>query len=421
MTPGPTIPKTTPIRHVTTKEEGMSMRIGILGYGMRAGLARYVHQPESGRTVVGVCDPDPSRRAVAAERMGDEVHLVADVDELLALDLDAVLVLTPDHLHEDHAVRALEAGVPTFLEKPMTITVEGADRVLHAAHRTGTRLYVGHNMRHMPVIRAMRDAVASGRVGEVKAVWCRHFVSAGGDFYFRDWHADRSKSTGLLLQKGAHDIDVIHWLAGAYSTSVSAIGALSVYGGITDRRDNSDKRMWDWYSLDHWPPTTQSELAPVLDVEDISMAHMVLGNGVLASYQECHFAPDYWRNYTVIGTHGRLENFGNGSDAVVKLWNKRSDTYHEEADEVIEVASADGGHGGADPLLIDEFLRFAAEGGPTTTSPVAARQSVAAGVAATTSLRTGGGAVPVAPLPDDLVRYFESGQTGSPAPREELR
>ena len=71
--------------------------------------------------------------------------------------------------------------------------------------------------------------------GEVKAGWCRHFVSYGGDAYFKDWHADRTKSTGLLLQKGAHDIDVLHWLCGGYSKRVSAMGALSVYGQIEDK------------------------------------------------------------------------------------------------------------------------------------------------------------------------------------------
>lgn len=386
------------------------VRIGILGFGLRSSLASTAHAPDRGRRVVAVCDTEERGRADAQARFGGEVEVVPELDDLLGLDLDAVLVLTPDHLHADHAVRCLEAGVATFLEKPMATTTDDADRILEAAYRTGTRLYIGHNMRHMPVVTAMRRAIQDGRIGEVKAVWCRHFVSTGGDYYFKDWHADRRNTTGLLLQKGAHDIDVIHWLAGGYSTTVAAIGALSVYGAITDRRDNRDRRMPDWASRDNWPPTEQKELAPVVDVEDISMATMVLDNGVLASYQQCHFTPDYWRSYCVIGTHGRLENFGDGNDAVVKLWNTRSDTYREVADEVIPVDSAQGGHGGADPRLIEEFVRFAREGGTTTTSPVAARSAVAAGVAGTTSLRSGGGAVAIRPLRPELLAYFDGGQ-----------
>lgn len=391
-------------------------RIGVLGYGLRSGLAPLAHRPDQGSRVVAVCDIDERGRREAAAALGHDVTLLTDLDDLLAQDLDAVLVLTPDHLHAEHAVRFLEAGVATFLEKPMATTIEDADRILETAFRTGTRLYVGHNMRHMPVIAAMRDAIRAGRIGEVKAVWCRHFVSAGGDFYFKDWHADRRNTTGMLLQKGAHDIDVIHWLAGGHTTRVSAVGSLSVYGDITDRRDNSDRRMWDWYSTDNWPPTAQTEMAPILDIEDISMANMVLDNGVLASYQQCHFTPDYWRNYTVIGTEGRIENFGDSEDAVIKLWNRRSDDYEAEGDEIVAIREAEGGHGGADPLLIQEFIRFALHGGMTETSPVAARAAVAAGVAATTSLRGGGGAIDVPPLRDELVNYFANGQAKVPSP-----
>jgi predicted dehydrogenase len=267
-------------------------------------------------------------------------------------------------------------------------------------------------MRHMPVVRQMRDIIASGRIGEVKAIWCRHFVGNGGDFYFKDWHADRSRSTGLLLQKGAHDLDVIHWLAGGYTATVSAMGDLMVYGKITDRADHSGERMWDWYSLDNWPPTAQKGLNPVIDVEDISMMQMRLDNGVLASYEQCHFTPDYWRNYTVIGTEGRIENFGDGPGDTIAIWDHRHEGYAEPDEKVIVGEGAKGAsHGGADPNLIAEFLNFAANGGRTDTSPVAARQAVAAGCVATDSIRSDGSARPVPPLPEDLVAYFEAGQT----------
>ncbi|MBC9820178.1 Gfo/Idh/MocA family protein [Terrabacter sp. MAHUQ-38] len=398
-----------------TDQSGQSdLRMGIVGFGLRASLARYAHRPGEGSRVTVVCDTAERGRRDAAARI-EGVRVVASLDEILAphvrSEVDAVLVLTPDHVHAEHAVRTLEAGIPTFVEKPLATSIADADRILAAAHRTRTRLYVGHNMRHLPVVTAMREVIEAGTIGQVKAVWCRHFVSAGGDYYFKDWHADRRNTTGLLLQKGAHDIDVIHWLAGAYSRRVSAVGALAVYGAITDHRDNSDRRMADWYSLDNWPPTEQRELHPVVDVEDISMAHLVLEGGVLASYQQCHFTPDYWRNYTVIGTKGRLENFGDGPGAVVKVWTRRTDAYREDADEVIEVPAADTtGHGGADPLLVAEFVRFAREGGETMTSPVAAREAVAAGACATSSLRTGGGAVDVPALDPELVEWFEGGQ-----------
>jgi len=133
---------------------------------------------------------------------------------------------------------------------------------------------------------------------------------------------------------------------------------------------------------------------------------MELDNGVLACYQQCHFSPDYWRNYTVIGTEGRLENFGNGEDGThVAVWNKRKPGY-SAPDFVHMIPVGDGGHGGSDPLIVQEFLRFARVGGATETSPVAARYSVAAGCAAADSIRDGGRPVDVAPVPTELATYF---------------
>jgi predicted dehydrogenase len=151
-------------------------------------------------------------------------------------------------------------------------------------------------------------------------------------------------------------------------------------------------------------------LHPTIDVEDLSLALLQLDNGVLASYQQCHFTPDYWRNYTVIGTEGRLENFGDtGPGSVIKLWNRRGD-YNGKGDHEWPVPLSAGGHGGADASIVAEFVRFAREGGATLTSPVGARDSVAAAIMATRSLRDGGRPYEVPALDSSLVAYFDAGQ-----------
>ncbi|APX33880.1 oxidoreductase [Brachybacterium sp. P6-10-X1] len=389
------------------------LRIGVTGFGARGGLARHAHRPGEGSRVTVVADPTERGRDSAREEFGGEVATVDSVEQLLAEhEVDAVMILAPDFAHAEVALQTLDAGIPTFCEKPMAIRVEDTDAMLALAHRKRTRLYVGHNMRHMPVVRQMKEIVDSGRIGRVRAIWCRHFVGTGGDFYFKDWHAERSKATSLLLQKGAHDIDVIHWLAGGYTRRVSGIGDLAVYGDITDRRDNSDRRMWDWFDADIWPPTAQKELNPVIDVEDISMLNMTLDNGVLASYEQCHFTPDYFRNYTVIGDAGRIENMGDGGGDQIHIWeSRRSGPGAPDAVEVI--SRGDGGHGGADPNLVAEFLRFARDGGTTDVSVIAAREAVATGVYGAESIRHGGVPYDIPAVPDEIVRYFDGGQQAS--------
>ncbi|MCM2411135.1 MULTISPECIES: Gfo/Idh/MocA family protein [unclassified Streptomyces] len=388
------------------------LRLGVIGLGLRRSIAMSAHHPGQGSAITAVCDLDPEVRRREAERFATDVA-VEDYKQLLDRDdLDAIIVATPDDTHEAIAIDALRAGKAVFVEKPLGITVESCDNVLRTAYETGSRLYVGHNMRHMGVVRLMRDIIARGDIGEPKAVWVRHFVGYGGDYYFKDWHADRTRTTGLLLQKAAHDIDVLHWLAGGYTRRVNALGDLLVYGGLP-RREADTPRPDNWLREFDWPPTARKDLHHIVDVEDVSVMNMQLDNGVVAAYQQCHFTPDYWRNYTVIGTEGRLENFGDSPGDEVKVWNTGPSGYRADADITYRVPDAGGSHGGGDTRIMAEFCRFVRDGGVTDTSPVAARMSVAAGVLATRSLREGGAPYDVPALDPELVAYFERGQVRS--------
>lgn len=386
------------------------IKIGVIGSGGRGAVAGYAHHPDRGSRVVACCDINPVTLAKNRDRYGPDLFTTGNYQELLDLDLDAVFVTTPDFLHEEVAVAALSAGKAVYLEKPMAITTEGCDRILQVAVRTEGRVFVGHNMRHMPFVRKMKQLLDAGAIGEVKTAWCRHFVGNGGDYYFKDWHAERRYSNGLLLQKGAHDIDILHWLCGGYAKRVNALGALMVYGDAPGRGEplpGPVRPDFDLHEGFHWPPATQTRLNAHIDVEDVSLMQMELDNGVLASYQQCHFTPDYWRSYCIIGTEGRMENVGNGDDGTrIQVWNQRKKGYGEP-DEIHPVSRASGEHHGADELIVAEFLRHVRYGGATETSPLAARYSVAAGCAATYSLRHGGIPIGIAPVAPQVVRYLD--------------
>nr|WP_279671699.1 Gfo/Idh/MocA family oxidoreductase [Flexivirga meconopsidis] len=405
----PAIPTLEAVRAATESAALTPFDAAIIGVGARAGLARHV--TAVGGSIVAAVDPDPSTAQAARELFGEDVPLLPDVDTLLERfpSLDGAIVASPDDTHADIAVQLLQAGVPVYLEKPLAITTADCDRVLETARATGTKLYVGHNMRHMHVVRLMKQIIDRGEIGEVKAIWCRHFVGTGGDFYFKDWHAERARAGSLLLQKGAHDLDVMHWLAGSATREVTGIGDLAIYGQVSDRRDNSDRRMRDWFSTDNWPPLSQTELNPVVDVEDISMIMGRLDSGALISYQQCHFSPDYWRNYTVIGTEGRLENFGDGEGGEVRVWNARSG-FLEKGHVQYPIVGDAHGHGDADRLTIGEFVQFVRAGTATDTSPVSARDAVAAGVAGAESIRNGSKPIRVPQVAESVLDYFANNQ-----------
>lgn len=376
------------------------LRVGIIGSGGRGRyLGELVHAPRTGASVVACCDRNPAVLRENRAAYGRSLFTTDDHRALLDQDLDAVIIATPDFLHEQHAVDALGRRLAVYLEKPMAITIKGCDRLLRAAAQPGARLYVGHNMRHAAFVQKMKALIDDGAIGEVKACWVRHFVGNGGDYYFRDWHAERRFSHGLLLQKAVHDIDVVHWLCGGFTREVCAMGELTVYGDLKNRLPaitGPRTRQGAAVRLSMWPARNQRGLNHRIDVEDLSQVLMRLDNGVLANYAQCHYTPDYWRSYTVIGTAGRLENFGDGGPGTcVRLWRRRREGYDARGDATFTLPVRRGTHGGADRAIMSEFLRFVRSGGATTSTPLAARESVATGFMATESLRTGSRPLPV--------------------------
>jgi len=382
---------------------GDGLRIGLIGAIRRAGIAKH-------------WDADPRAKVVAAADIYDDAlaefketyghndpFCTNDYRELVARDdIDAIGVFSPDNWHAEHAIAALDAGKHTFSEKPMSIRTEDCDAMLDAWKRAGTHFMVGMNMRYMDSFLALKQIMDSGEIGDIKAVWVRHFVGMGGWYFFHDYRANHEGSTGLLLQKGSHDIDMIHFLTGRYTKRVVAMGALDYYGG--DRPDDlrcedcADKDTCTDYS--ERPKKTMCCFRREVDVEDHSMVLMDMGD-MRATYLQCHYASHTNRNYLAIGTGGEAELSGNQITVRTQKSNKGKARSHSHfATATYDVGGVAGGHGGADPHLCKAFLDLVIDGKETVATPEAGRMTVAVGCAATQSIRNGSMPLDIPPLPE---------------------
>ena len=134
---------------------------------------------------------------------------------------------------------------------------------------------------------------------------------------------------------------------------------------------------------------------------------MQLSNGVLATYMQCHYTPDTCRNYTIIGTKGRIENYGDASDTTtIELWDDRKvDSFRLHGDATFRTPPSKGGHGGSDPAIVRSFFAMLRDGTAPNSTPQAARYSVAAGCMGAVSIRAGGIPMNVPPLAAELENY----------------
>lgn len=351
------------------------LRLGVIGAGLRSNILPYWHNPDGESVITALAELDQSKIDRFKEEVSSEgIFFTNDYTELLTRDdVDAIVILTEDYKHKKHAIESLQAGKHLYLEKPMALSIEDCDEILEAWRASGQKLMVGFNMRYMPMYQTMKKVIDDGVIGEVKAVWVRHFVGFGGRFYFQDWHRNRKTQYSLLLQKASHDIDVIHMLTGSYTKKVSAFGSLDFY----HKEEN--------FEADGLVHMTDLEI----DVEDNNVVIMELANGIKASYLQCHFTPDYQRNYVVIGTKGRMEN--DDVNGLIHVKTRNTESLADQSDFTIQMKPMMGSHDGGDERITQAFVDYILHDKKPNVSPEDGRMSVAVGVKATESLREGGG------------------------------
>src|SRR5690606_5086435 len=276
-----------------------------------------------------------------------------------------------------------------------------------AVERTGRSVVVTFNYRYSPRNGALRELLASGRIGEVTSV---HFewlldTSHGAD-YFRRWHRDKQRSGGLLVHKASHHFDLVGWWLDDVATRVYCSGGLRFYGarnaaarGLVPRpaRGTQDPPLRDPFALDLRDDPVlralyleqehhdgylrdQDPFSDPVSIEDNLSLVVDYTRGATMSYSLNAHSP--WEGYTVAvnGTKGRAELtvVERGSvlvdehdrtvvdpsarpdlvvDDVVRpvserlLVQKHFETAHE-----VEIPVAEGGHGGGDAILLRDVF-----------------------------------------------------------------
>jgi predicted dehydrogenase len=197
-------------------------RVALVGFGYWGPkLARNFSEIEHAE-LRWVVDRDPARLArVAAAYPG--IRVSTDVAAVLGDDVDAVVVATPVRTHFGLAQAALLAGKHVMVEKPLTASSAEAEQLVELAEARGLTLMVGHTFLYNAGIRALREIVASGEIGEV----C--YVDAArlnlGLF---------QKDINVLWDLAPHDVSILLYVLQSEPIAVSARGSATVTPGVHD-------------------------------------------------------------------------------------------------------------------------------------------------------------------------------------------
>jgi len=189
-----------------------TVRIGVVGAGAISQLAHLpVLSKMRGAELVAVCDNDrPKARALADRFAVPDVF--TDIEDMLELDeLDAVVVATPNHLHEPHVLAALASKRHVLCERPLSLTSRGVERILAAASRTDCVVSVANNHRYRTDVQTLSRFIHGGELGKI-------IGTRAGAYHFKraaeGWRYRRAESGGgAFLDYGVPLLDLALWLA----------------------------------------------------------------------------------------------------------------------------------------------------------------------------------------------------------------
>ena len=186
-------------------------RLAVIGAGAIAQLAHLpVLAKMRGVELAAICDNDRPKARALADRFGAP-DTFTDIEDLLELDeLDAVIVATPNHLHEPHVLSALAAKVHVLCERPLALNARGVERILAAAQRVGCRVLVANNHRFRTDVQGLDRFVRGGELGRLTGIRAGEYRLSRPT---EGWRLRRAEAGGgTFLDLGMPLLDLALWL-----------------------------------------------------------------------------------------------------------------------------------------------------------------------------------------------------------------
>jgi predicted dehydrogenase len=360
--------------------------------------------------LLALCDLSPTRmahyNALLAGKLGYRSLPTYAADRFDAMlreqRPDIVIVTSKDSTHHDYIIRALRAGCDVITEKPMTIDTTKCRAILDTVVATGRHVRVAFNYRWQAYRTRLKELLVNGTIGRVHAVNLEYVLDMRhGVDYYRRWHAHLKDSGGLLVHKSTHHFDLVNWWLDAVPEEVYARGQLNFYGRAnaigrgdealtrypryTDEpaaaadpfrlnlRDGGNlESLYLRAEADSGYQRDQNVFREGIDIYDNMGALVHYRNGALLTYSLVSFSSREGMRVSFTGDRGTIEYHEFlGTHIIRGQSDEELDREQSEADHPVEfirvyphfkpsyevpVERPKGGHGGADPALMENLF-----------------------------------------------------------------
>ncbi|HHV95985.1 MAG TPA: Gfo/Idh/MocA family oxidoreductase [Clostridiaceae bacterium] len=227
------------------------IRVGIIGFGniaKGAHLPGYMHSEDC--EVTAICDSDDSRLAYAAQICNlPKENCFKNYKDLITSDfVDVVDICTPNHMHYEVAQKAIQAGKPFSIEKPVAMNYKESLDLLERAQKTNIPTFVCFTWRYRQHIRFMKSVIDRNEIGELYHIYIRCIKDSGLWLNRKlEWRFQKDKAgSGVLGDLGSHMFDIIRFFGQEFE------GVYADSGIIVKQRQRIDSDEIDNVTTDDW-------------------------------------------------------------------------------------------------------------------------------------------------------------------------
>jgi UDP-N-acetyl-2-amino-2-deoxyglucuronate dehydrogenase len=207
--------------------EERNFRIALAGCGRISKNHFEAIDKIDGLDLVAVSDVDPARAKAAGEAWG--VPYFTSYERMLAeANADVVTIATPSGLHHEQGIAAAQAGKHVVMEKPMSISLTGADALVHACDKAGVQLFVVKQNRLNPPVQLLKRAVDKNRFGRIYMASCTVHWARPQEYYDQaPWRGTWEFDGGAFMNQASHYVDLIQWIMGPVESVMAKTATLA--------------------------------------------------------------------------------------------------------------------------------------------------------------------------------------------------
>jgi len=194
----------------------MSIKFGIIGCGRIA--ERHAEHIQNLGELAAVCDIKEERLSLFKQKYKCGTYL--DIDVLLDTqqDIDVISICTPNGLHPEHSIKALQKGFHVLCEKPMATSVVDAEKMINESLSSNKRLFIVKQNRFNPPVQAVKEAIENDQFGKIFSVQLNCFWNRNPNYYqSSDWKGSLKLDGGTLFTQFSHFVDLLYYFFGDIS------------------------------------------------------------------------------------------------------------------------------------------------------------------------------------------------------------